>query len=422
MHTLRPTIVALALLAALPARAESEFVLLNTYREAAGAERWGETTRIFAQLRGTPAAEDPGVRCLHARALLELDRLDRAAAALDSLLEDEPRHVEALFLLAQVHAKRAQRAPDPHARQRCWRESRALLLRSAASGQFVCRDLQDPRHAELFAELARDPRFVVAVLRASRAQPVSAGALHDPFRSALRTTEAPREALPPAYDPELEARLGALYAELVQLAREERLSELVETIEEVRALLARYGPAAADASRKVRGCGGDMLREFDVLVRMLKLQEWVHEGNGALKAMRQALEDAEFDAALEAFAEIERIAEAMHQEPDPIFARNAEGLLARGRHLAERARLHREIAALELVISGVVVASQARGIENAYDSAIVNDRILRIGDAVFRSPRSNEADPNLTLEAISPEGTTLTFSYRGTKFVRGRGR
>ena len=204
----------------------------------------------------------------------------------------------------------------------------------------------------------------------------------------------------------------------VELAADEQYTELENKLEQVGDLLARYGPGASEKSREIRERFEQKFKEFDVILKMVKLQEWVSEGNTELETMVQSIENEEYDIALASFAQIENIVNDMKKEEDPIFERNAQMLYLRGKQLAERAQRYKEIAEFKLPITGIVIASKAvaQGDANAYDSAIINDHIHRVGDQVFDEEKAIDPNPNLKLHELTE--TTVTFDYYGTKFVR----
>ena len=404
---------------------DSEFVLLNKYRESVRLEKWDETVEVYEQLRGFPAFSDLTVQYLYALAQYKLGKLKPAEAMLGTVLGEESKHVEALYLLAKVYAKQAQKEKNDIRKQQLDLKAKDTLIVAAGAGQYVYRDIQGPEGAKLFQKLAEDSKFVLEVMRASSGHTVSTSGIHNPFRSPLRKksdedgTEGD-EVDPIEGDEEFERRLEKLYKELVDLAADEQYIELEKKLEQVGDLLARYGPGASEKSREIRERFEQKFKEFDVILKMVKLQEWVSEGNSELKTMVEAIENEDYDLALASFAQIENIVTDMKKEDDPIFGRNADMLYNRGKQLAETAQRHKEIAEFKLVITGIVIASKAvsQGDANTYDSAIINDHIHRVGDNVFDEEKAIDPNPNLKLKEINEDGTTVTFDYYGTPFIR----
>ena len=57
---------------------DSEFVLLNKYRESVRSGKWDETVEVYEQLRGFPAFSDLTVQYLYALAQYNLGKLKPA--------------------------------------------------------------------------------------------------------------------------------------------------------------------------------------------------------------------------------------------------------------------------------------------------------------------------------------------------------
>ncbi|MEZ6188132.1 MAG: hypothetical protein R3F62_24380 [Planctomycetota bacterium] len=400
------------------------FVPLNQLREAARGERWSEVVARYRELLDTPSGRDATVRFLYARAELELGALASAESALGDLLTDVPQHTRALALLAQVRATQAARAEGLE-REALAVQARDALLAAAAAGHHVTRDLATPDGERLFPGALEDAGFVLELLRAARARTLGGGALRDPFSSPLRreAEEPPPEREVPLDLEALEAKIRAFHQELTELARAEDYAALEGRIEAFGDFLTRIGPEASAASRRLRQDGEVWLGEFRAVLAMVRLQEHVAEGNACLRAMWRAVEAEAFPEVLDGFAQLEAHCASMREAEDPAFARNAEQLLLRGRALAEKARVQVEIAALRLEVTGIVIASTAasQGAARAYDTAIVNDRILRVGDPVVTDTAHDAPHPGLRLVAIGASGTTVTFAYEGVEFLRGLG-
>ncbi|MEZ6184418.1 MAG: hypothetical protein R3F62_05320 [Planctomycetota bacterium] len=402
---------------------DTQFVLLNKYREAVRLEKWDEVSELYEELKAYPP--DLTVQYLYAVAQYELGKLKPAETMLSTVLQEESKHVKALYLLAKVYAKQAQTEKNPIKKQQLDLKAKDTLIVAAGAGAYVYRDIQGPDGAQLFEKLAQDSKFVLEVMKASSGHTVSTSGMHNPFRSPLRKkSDDPEEETSGieeiAGDEEFERRLEKLYNELVDLATDEQYQELERKLEQVGDLLQRYGPGASEKSREIRERFEQKFKELDVILKMVKLQEWVSEGNAELKTMVESIENEDYDVALASFAQIENIVTDMKKEEDPIFERNAEMLYLRGKQLAERAQRHKEIAEFKLEITGIVIASKAvsQGDANAYDSAIINDHIHRVGDEVFDEEKAIDPNPNLKLHEIGEDGTTVTFDYYGTKFVR----
>lgn len=368
--------------------------------EAARAGRWAEAAEHWRDL--DERVEAPALRLvfLAAQVQLELDSDPRAEGLLLRVLEREADHLEALYLLAQLRARQG-RLDD----------SRALLLDAARAGQAVLRDLQ-ASHEPALAPLRRDPAFLLKVMQASQGLTLE-GPLRDPFARPTR----PPETVSPPRGPENEAEIQALVRGVERLlerargqARAREVDDLQATLAEARELLIRLDRAApGEADEALDRLRKDM-GEVEELFASLQLQLWVARGNHLLRVMARAAEEARWDKALRAYAELETLCATLSSRERVVFQRNAQALRRRGLALKRHVEIRQEIEELPLRVSGIVLPPAE---EEAGKHAIVADQIVREGDEVRDALGEGTG---VRVEEVRPG--SVTFRYRGVSFAR----
>jgi hypothetical protein len=400
--------VAVSLWLASPARADVveeatdpvTLVLRTRLEDAARQKDWPAVVAAFQELRRKgPLAIDARLLLRYAEAQVALQKDDDARAALEEVLRGRPDDVVALPLLARVRARQGDLAAAGD-----------LLVLAARAGRLVLADLrQEPAGAAL-ATLLRDPRFVLRVMNASRDVAISEQPHHDPFGSRLRTGEEPIVPPPPPVDgeeQELRQELEALFATIAERVAAQDVAGVERAFGALRALLARCGPRlAAEELERARARFG----EAEEVFAALQLQVFIHDANGRLREARVAMEEARWDAALEATVRLRGICERLRATGRPAHGRHAEALELRAREIAERATTLRTIAGLRLEVTGIVLpppGAQPR-------RAIVNDRIHGEGERV-QDASGEEIEE---LRVVEVKQSLVRFRYRDVEFVR----
>lgn len=389
----------------------SELVLKTQFIEAHKASKWAEAREAFVKLRrGFPSVlQDKRLLYLFAEAQFKLDD-QNAASTLETLLEQQENHVRGLFLLAQIKAKSKESADKDRAKE--------LLILAARAGQYVLRDINSDEGKKVFSFLLTDPSFILRVMNAANEYQISSGEIHNPFVSQLKpaSTAAPEEPVTNGGDPaiaaELEAKIEDLFKEIVKLAEERQVEELITKFQELRQIMNEYqGIGTAEVKKKLEKFG-QRLNDLGEVKLSIQLQVYIAEGNQHLRAMADAIRTDQYDQALDRFVQIENLCEQMRGEEREVFHRNAEALFLRGKALADRAKRLKRISEFKLLVTGVVVAPPD-GKEP--DSAIINDRIYREGDTVVDETTDEEIEGLRVVEIIR---STVRFRFEDTEFVR----
>lgn len=378
-----------------------ELVLRTRLEEAARVQRWDDVVATFQQLRAQGlAANEPRLLVRYAEAQAARGDAAAAEAALLEVLGRRPDHVGALPLLARLRARAGQTA-----------QASDLLLAAARAGRLVLRDLTAEPEASPLRLLLRRPDFVLGALRAARGEELTATAPHDPFVSALVRDEEPTAAEAEKDDrldlAALRADLDALFARLLERARADDLPAVERLMGELDALLRRLAPAVAE--EELRAAQARLGEAAEVLAAA-RLRVLVRQGNAGLRAARAALDDGRWADALAEVEALEALARRL-EGVDRADARRAAGqVVERARAIGERARTGQTIAALRLVVTGIVLPPPGEP-----RKAIVNDRVHAEGERIV-DPRTGEAHEDLVVVAVTR--SAVRFSYRGVEFVR----
>jgi hypothetical protein len=390
----------------------SEFTLKTQFIEATKSAKWREAVETFVRLRTAHPGvlADKRLRYLHAKALYEAKEVATSATELEALLEMQDNHIEALYLLARIRAE-SKEAADKE-------KSRDLLITSARAGQFVLRDISAEK---AFDFLLKDPGFILRVMGASNEYAVQQSGQHNFFISPLipkvegETGDEPTVQPPTGAEERmklLEERIDSLFKEIVKLAEERQVEELIVKFTELRQVMNEFGSSGTVEVRKKLEKWNQRLSELGEVQLSIKLQVYISEGNQHLRAMADAIRDDQYDAALDRFNQINDLCEQMRAEEREVFHRNAEALFLRGKALADRARRLKRISEFQLDVTGIVVAPPG-GQEP--DSAIINDRIYREGDPVVDKTTDEEIEGLRIVEVVR---STVRFRYEDTEFVR----
>ena len=219
------TIVAVMVLAS-SARAEEE----DRFVEACDSGAWAEAEKAWADL---PGEQPVSLVLQHADVLVHLGRKDDARQAAESVRERDPGNVLALALLARLSAPTSPEA------------AKDLLIEAAREGYYVLREV---RSAKELRSLGDEPRFVLAIMRASSERRAFDGPKRNPFHPPFSgTSVAASEPKKPVVKVESKepakrlqeyvSRANTLLRTLSRLLREERLAEMRAPFEEAKALV-----------------------------------------------------------------------------------------------------------------------------------------------------------------------------------------
>jgi hypothetical protein len=395
-----------------PAGEGTELVLKTQFLEAHKSGKWADAREAFVKLRRSHPSvlQDKRLLYLFAETQYKLDD-QNAAVTLETLLEQQENHVRGLFLLAQLKAKSKEQVDKDRAKE--------LLILAARAGQYVLRDINSEEGKKVFAFLLTDPSFILRVMNAANEFQLSSGEIHNPFASQLKPNTGADviddtddlDVVDPKAE-ELEARIEELFKEIVKLAEERQVEELITKFQELRQIMNEYqGIGTAEVKRKLEKFG-QRLNDLGEVKLSIQLQVYIAEGNQHLRAMADAIRTDQYDVALDRFVQIENLCEQMRGEEREVFHRNAEALFLRGKALADRAKRLKRISEFKLLVTGVVVAPPD-GKEP--DSAIINDRIYREGDTVVDETTDEEIEGLRVVEIIR---STVRFRFEDTEFVR----
>jgi hypothetical protein len=269
-------LVAIVLLAG-SARAEDE----DRFVEACDSGAWVEAEKAWAEL---PGEQPVSLVLQHADVLVHLGRKDEARKAAESVRERDPGNVLALAQLARLSASTSPEA------------AKDLLIEAARGGYYVLREV---RSAKELRALGDEPRFVLAVMRASSDQRAFDGPKRNPFRPPFSGTSA---AVPEPKKP------------IVKVDSKE--------------------PAK-------------------------RLQEYVSRANTLLRTLSRLLREEKLQEMRAPFEEAKALVEAMRRESDPDFQRDADLVDERVSRLETSAARLQRIKDLEIEVTGIVVTRDA---------------------------------------------------------------
>lgn len=396
-----------------------EFVLTNQFLEAMKTEKWAEAIKVYAQLKNDyphVVEQNRRLQYLYGKAQFSMKEARAAADSLESLLERQENHIEGLYLLAQIRAQ-SKEAQDKE-------RAKDLLIQSARAGQFVLRDISSAEGQKTFGYLLKSPEFILRVMKASNEYQLTTSGLRNPFKSPLKKATKGEEKGTPTKQidekrmRELEERIEELFREIVQLAQEKQVEELVTKFTELRQIMNEFGQAGTDEVKKKLEKWNQKLQDLGEVRLSIKLQVYINEGNQHLRAMADAIRDETYDVALERFARIEEIVADMRAEEREVFHRNADALFLRGQALADKAKRMKRISEFKLIVTGIVVAPPESDDPN---SVIIEDspqggvsRIYREGDTILDAT-DQEIDG---LRVVRIARSTVTFRFEDTEFVR----
>ncbi|MBL4844186.1 MAG: hypothetical protein JKY65_01560 [Planctomycetes bacterium] len=405
-------------------------VLVAKAYEAARKKNWREVSDAITELTNISGGKaDSRLLFLKAKAFFEQARpslgkkgkkaaegkeaLDASKDALKVLLEQHPDHVEGTYLYAVIEASSDNET-----------EAKGRLIRAAARGRYVLYDLESSEGKKTFKGYLKDPEFILDVMNAASEFQVNLKSLRNPFASPIRriveSDDGDDDGLPkvsvliPKRLQQLEAQVDKLFAKIDELAKRQDAEAMSIKFQELRALMNEYGAEGSDMAKEKLATWKQKLIQYGDLYLSIQLQIYIQEGNQHLKAMAKALEQEEWDLALQRFEDIKELRDQMMAEERDVFRRNAKALLVRGKSLAEQAIRMKRISEFKLRITGIILAPPED--ERQKDSAIVDDRIYYEHDHLI-DVETEEEIPDL--EVVEILKSRVRFRYQGTEFVRG---
>ncbi len=411
---------------------QNELVLRTQFLEAIQSAKWREAVDAFVKLRKVAPAVLQEKRFVfeYANAQYNCKETAQASTTLDHLLSElQDNPIKGLFLQATIKAedsaKVAKNDEEKTERERDKDLCKDLLVSAARAGQFVLRDISSADGKKAFGFLLTDPGFILRVMNASNEFQIASTVPRNPFASPLRRPVDGDE-LPPDDDKltgitqrqiQLEEEIDNLFKEILVLAEQKQVEELVVKFTQLRAIMNEYQQIGTQEVKKKLEKWGDKLRDLGEVRLSIQLQVFISEGNQYLRAMAEAIRNDEYDAALDQFKQIEELCEQMKAEEREVFHRNAEALYLRGKALADRAKRLKRISEFDLIITGVVVAAPD-GKEP--DKAIIadkagHDHIYQEGDTVLDLTTDEEIEGLRIVEIVR---STVRFRYEDTEFVR----
>ena len=407
-------------------------VLMAKSYEAARKGNWKEVSDSITELESM-AGNKPDSRLLYlkAKAFYEQGKssftkkakggkvtdaqrsINDAKDALKSLLEEHPDHVEGTYLYAVIEAKSNNET-----------EAKGRLIRAAARGRYVLHDLNSTDGQATFKDYLKDPEFILDVMNAASEFQVNVKSLRNPFASPIRRVvedpdggDSGAVVIGPSVRPrlkQLEAQIDKIFAKIDELAKRQDTTAMSLKFQELRALMNEYGSEGSDVAKEKLNSWKQKLVQYGDLYLSIQLQIYIQEGNQHLKAMAKALEEEEWDLALQRFEDIKELVDQMKAEDRDVFRRNAKALLVRGKSLAEEAARMKRIAEFKLRITGIILAPPED--ERQKDSAIIDDRIYYEQDKLIDKETEDEIPD---LEVVEILKSRVRFRYQGTEFVRG---
>lgn len=406
-------------------------VLMAKAYEAARKGNWKEVSDSITELEGMSGNKPDGrLLYLKAKAFYEQGKtsfgkkgkggklsdaqrsINDAKDALKSLLDEHPDHVEGTYLYAMIEAKSNNET-----------EAKGRLIRAAARGRYVLHDLNSPDGQATFKGYLKDPEFILDVMNAASEFQVNVKSLRNPFASPIRRVVDDGEGgdtpvlVGPTVGPrlkQLEAQIDKIFAKIDELAKRQDATAMSLKFQELRALMNEYGSEGSEVAKEKLNSWKQKLIQYGDLYLSIQLQIYIQEGNQHLKAMAKALEEEEWDLALQRFEDIKELVDQMKAEDRDVFRRNAKALLVRGKSLAEEASRMKRIAEFKLRITGIILAPPED--ERQKDSAIIDDRIYYEQDKLIDKETEDEIPD---LEVVEILKSRVRFRYQGTEFVRG---
>lgn len=350
-------------------------------------------------------------------------RLDKITAALEDLIDDEPRYISAIYLLAKCLA--AQKKPT----------AKDQLLAAAKLGLPVLREISDKKNSKLFGHLLEEPRFIVKIMKAGRNSEENISEIKNPFVSPIEANPDPKNpkgtgkklvtdtniVKKPANDAariKLENDVDNLFNEIEDLIERSEYDGLLTKFKDLNGLMNAYSQIGSTeiVQRKLekwKKISRD--RQFEEVQVALQLQVFVNKGNQILRSMATSLQKEEFEKVFQGFQNMSSLVDRMRSQENDDFTRNAEALFYKAKELNDKGIKKKRIQELKLRVTGIVLDSGRQYSDRqSGHRAIINDKIYAENQAV--TDQSDEPIPDLIVLNIF-EGS-VRFKYQNTTFDR----
>lgn len=386
---------------------------------------WEKSEKYYDELvQNWPLySKDPVYAYKYAYTLYNLKsqtKKEKAKTQLQGLLEQDPDHILALYLLAQIEAE--QFKPD---KPQPIEDAKEHLLQAAKNGFYTLREVRASKAAE-FKQLQEDPKFILRAMRASQEFPaVNIKNARNPFQLPRIGQNGKLDNVGPAMSQReiatLEAKIDALFVEIEKLIRDKEIDKLAPLFQELNNIMTEYRKIGVEKVAANLKKWEKKLDEWKEVRLAIQLQIYINKGNECLRAMLKAKQNEKFDEVFEQFNEVKALVEQMRHEEREEFHRNAEALHVRAKGLNDEALKLKKIKEFNLIVTGIVVDPRPESKNRAiivFDDAGANDarrgRIYEEKDNI--RDKEDRKVPGLTVEKIS-EGA-IEFRYEDTKFTR----
>lgn len=351
------------------------------------------------------------------------ERLEKITGTLENLIDDHPRYISAIYLLAKCLAK--QKKPT----------AKDQLLSAAKLGLPVLREISDKKNSKLFGHLLEEPRFIVKIMKAGRNSEENISEIKNPFVSPIEATVDPKKPgkgvikptkgteiiKKPANDAariKLEQDVDNLFNEIEDLIERSEYDGLLTKFKDLNGLMNAYSKIGSTevVQRKLekwKKISRD--RQFEEVQIALQLQVFVNQGNQILRGMATSLQKEEFEKVFQGFQKMSSLVDRMRSQERDAFTRNAEALFYKAKELNDKAIKKKRIQELKLRVTGIVLDSGPQYSDRqSGHRAIINDKIYAENQAV--TDESDEPIPDLIVLNIF-EGS-VRFKYQNTTFDR----
>lgn len=377
------------------------------FLEAITKKEWERARRLFeTELRKRyPKRAALAVNQLrYAKACSRLGKGDKekARSILERLLEQAPKHLEALLLLAGLEAERGELGA-----------SKDLLLRVAETGYNPLSEIYDKESP--LSKTTADSLFVLELLKAQRSFEIPESGMSTVF-----WIEGAEKAAVPEKKEAQEAR------KVSQRVRElEALLDLLEKALEAREEESS-GKLFEQFARRLQGSRPllsdiviirfeNRLKRYQGLYLTLRFQIRRSKGIGLLRSMESALGAKKFDEVVKLFGSMAILVRDLRAVENESFQRLAEVLSKKALTFKVKAEKKKRIAELSLIVTGIIL-DQGRldsgGRKN--HRAIINDKIYKAGDEVT----DKRGEPVRGLRVVDIEKGAVRFRFHQEDFVR----
>lgn len=344
---------------------------------------------------------------------------DEAAAQLQGLLEQDPDHILAMYLLAQIKAE--QFKPD---KPQPLEDAKELLLQAARNGFYTLRELRASKSAE-FKTLQDDPKFILRAMRASQEfTAVNIKNARNPFqlpRVGSNGKVTDQQVISAREIASLEAKIDGLFNDIEKLIRDKEIDKLAPLFQDLNNIMTEYKKIGVEKVALNLKKWEKKLDEWKEVRLAIQLQIYINRGNECLRTMLKAKQAEKFDDVFEQFAEVKQLVEQMRHEEREEFHRNADAIYIRAKGLNDEALKLKKIKEFNLLVTGIVVdprpESKNRAIIVFDDPGQGTGRLGRIyeeNDDI--RDKDDRKVPGLKVVKIS-EGS-IKFKYEDTEFIR----